>query len=137
MAKRQKMWVYSLPKEQPKEVSELLKQSVSEQADKLVENYLKPKWIKEMPEDYTFNYIVDIYTKWFRNRFYFCSKYKCPSPQALSPLFETMFARMTHRGGGKFDLAYFRHTGQWHEIFYDLTAEECLKEIKESGFFHP
>ncbi|MGI8544529.1 MAG: hypothetical protein ACR2MD_13800 [Aridibacter sp.] len=103
----------------------------------MVETVLKPEWIEEKLEDYQLNYLVDIFTKWSRNRFYFYSKYRCPDPRAISPSFEMGFARMAHIGDGKFNLAYFRHTGKWNEIYEGLTAEEYLKEIENSGFFHP
>ena len=47
-------------------------------ADKLIETDLKPKHVKRPPKNNKFNYIVDIYTKWFGNSLYFCAKYSTP-----------------------------------------------------------
>jgi hypothetical protein len=59
-----------------------------------------------------FNYITDIGAKWRRNYFYFFSIYACPGPNALSPAFDSMFARMEPLGYGKFALYFMRHTGE-------------------------
>lgn len=87
------------------------------------------------------SYIVDIYTKWHRNYFYFCAKYACPGPNALSPSFDTGFARLECAGGvGRqsfFNLSYMRHTGKWWEIRHGLSLEQCLAEVREGGFFDP
>ena len=136
MAKAKWGWVYSPKKPQPNKVSEQLQKEISEKAVELVE-FLKPKWIEENTEGYEHNHIVDIYSQWSRNRFYFCSKYACPGPNSVSPFFETKFARMTPTSNEKFNLAYFRYTGQWNEIFEDLTWEECFELIKEGNWFQP
>jgi hypothetical protein len=43
------------------------------------------------PENRQFNYIIDIFGKWYRSYFYFCGRYYCPGPNAISPTFETRF----------------------------------------------
>ncbi len=135
MAKSKYMWVYS-PKKTNLKLSEKLQNNIEEKSAELVE-FLKSKWIAEKPKDNDLNYIVDIYSQWSRNRFYFCSKYACPSPNAMAPFFEMKFARMTPAGSEKFNLAYFRHTGQWSEVFESLSWEECFELIKEGGIFQP
>jgi hypothetical protein len=117
VVKRQKAWIYSPPKPPKPKVPETLKVEV---------------------ERHDFNYIVDIYTKWYRNYFYFCAKYCCPSPNALSPSFEDKFARMEYIGGdGRFNLSFMRYTGQWIEIYTDLSLDESLAAITDDPWFHP
>ncbi len=84
-----------------------------------------------------YNYIADIHSKWYRNYFYFCATYNCPSPNAISPSFETKFARMEYIADNKFNLAYMRHTEQWFEVFQDISMDECLKLIEENPIFTP
>lgn len=130
-------WVHS-PSSGPKpKVPESLKTQVQEKAQKLVEEVLKPQHIQEPPKDAEFNYLTDIFTKWYRNCFYFCSTYACPGPGAISPSFEARFARMEYVGDGKFNLAYMRHTEQWWEIFTDLSLEETLEMIRDDPHFQP
>lgn len=83
-----------------------------------------------------FNYIVDVYTKWYRSSFYFCATYACPGPQAISSSFETKFARMEYAGDGLFNLSYMRHTGKWFEIFKGLSIDECLETIRDFPPLH-
>ena len=134
MTKRQKMWIYS-PRKKP--VPDLLKAEVQSRANELVENFIKPEHIKPPPKDIEWNYIVDIYTKWHGSYFYFCAKYCSPGPNAISPSFETKFARMGYFGNNRFNLSYMRHTGRWWEIYTDLSLEECLTAIKDEPHFLP
>jgi hypothetical protein len=67
MKKRQKAWVFC-PEKSPKPmVPENIKAEVETKAKELVESFLKPEYIKPPPEDMRFNYVVDIYTKWYRS----------------------------------------------------------------------
>jgi hypothetical protein len=118
-------------------VPDNVKTEVETKANELVESFLKPEYIEPPPEDMRFNYVVDIYTKWYRNYFYFCAKYACPSPEAISPFFETKFARMEYVGKGLFNLSYMRHTGSWFEIFQKLSVDECLEVMKDLPHFQP
>jgi hypothetical protein len=83
------------------------------------------------------NYLVGLHARWRGPFFYFCSRYCSPGPRALSPFFESKFARLQYAGDERFNLAYFRHTGQWWEIAQLLSLEECLAEIEAGGLFTP
>ena len=135
---RQKMWVYSPLK--PK-VMNVVKAELETKAAKLINTTLKPEHVKPPPKNAKWNYIVDMYTKWHGSYFYFCAKYACPAPNAMSPYFETGFARLEYSGGvggqSRFNLSYMRHTGKWWEIRHGLSLEQCLAEIREGGLFHP
>ena len=135
---RTKTWVYSPPK--PK-VPDAVKVELRAKATEMINTVLKPEYIKPPPKNAKWNYIVDLYTKWHRNYFYFCAKYACPGPNAMSPYFETGFARLEYMGGAgrqsRFNLSYMRHTDRWWEIRHSLSLEQCLAEIREGGLFHP
>jgi hypothetical protein len=118
-------------------IPESTKAQVKARADTLVEKVLKPKYIEPPPKNSDFNYLVDIFTKWHGNYFYFCSRYNCPSPRALSPSFEDKFARLEYSGPDRFNLAFKRHTGQWVDIYPGLSLEECFHEIEDGTFFFP
>ena len=98
---------------------------------------IKPRSVKPAPTTNDYNYIADIHSKWYRNYFYFCATYICPSPNAISPSFETKFARMEYVADNKFNLAYMRHTEQWFEVCQDISMDECLKSIEENPIFVP
>jgi len=137
MPKRKMAWVYT-PSKQPKpKVPESIKTEVEKKANELVESTLKPQHIKSPPPNTDFNYIVDIYTNWYRSYFYFCAKYCCPSPNAIALDFEVKFARMEYVGDNKFNLAYMRHTEQWWELYQGLSLDQCLATIKDDPNFMP
>ena len=135
--KSKKTWVYSPAKPPKPKVPETEKQLISQKCNELIETELKPKYIKLPPTDNDWNYLVDIFGKWYRNYFYFCSTYNCPSPNAISPSFEDKFARLEYVGKDSFNIAYMRHTGKWWEIFQGLTLEQCLEEMKNNIILHP
>lgn len=137
MAQRQKMWVYSPPKPPKPKVPEGVKAEVTARANELVEQILKPEHVKPPPAEPGFNYIVDIKNKWYRSYFYFYAVYNCPGPGALSPCFETEFTRLEYVGAGRFNLAYRRYTGQWHEVYQGLTLDESLAAVREDPWFRP
>ena len=137
MPKSRKSWVYSPPKPLKPRVPEYVKKDLQKKAEELVETVLKPQHIKPPPEDARFNYLVDIYTKWYRHSLYFCSKYHCPGPNAISPHFEYKFARLEYLGTGRFNLSFMRHTGKWVQIYTDLTAEQSLAVVRDDPWFDP
>ena len=137
MSSKRKIWTANSHKQTKPKVPQLMKSTLKEKADEVIKNTLKPKHIKLPPTDNDFNYLVDIYSKWYRNYFYFCSKYNCPSPKAISSSFETKFARIEYIGHERFNLSYMRHTGQWWEIYQDLSMLECLQLIPEEPHFIP
>jgi hypothetical protein len=119
-------------------VTASIKTEVETKAKDLIENVLKPKHVQPPKKGEHFNYITDIGSKWYRNYFYFFSTYACPSPNALSPTFESMFARMEPLGNGKFTLYFMRYTGkEWVGVFDDLSVDECMKAIQDDEWFVP
>jgi hypothetical protein len=122
--------MYVPPKPPKPKVPKYLKSPVKTKADELVESFLKPHCIKEPPKDYQWNYVVDIFTKWYQRYFYFCSTWRSPSPNAISEYFEIRFARLEYAGDEKFNMAYMRYTGQWWEIFQGLALDQCIEEIR-------
>ena len=126
-SRKKKTWVYSPPRKPKPKVPDEIKQELQEKADEIVEKILKQEYLKPVPEQLTLNHIIEIYTKWYRNYFYVCSKYKCP-PEAISSSFESNFARMEYLDKNKFKLSYMRHTGQWWPLSTG-SMEDCLKSI--------
>lgn len=139
MAKKKpkRMWIDSPRKPTPPQVPDDIKGEVEAKANELVETHLKPTYIKPPPKDQRWNYIINIFTRRHRCFFYFCSTYACPGPNALSPTFESRFARMEYVGDGKFNLAYMRHNGKWWEVNQGLTVVRCIEAIRDGGIFQP
>ena len=64
-------WGYDPKKTASPKVPDALKRKVETEANALIETVLKPRHIQPPPENPQFNYIVDIFTQWYRNYFYF------------------------------------------------------------------
>ena len=125
------------PAKKSASVSAPIKAEVEAKARDLIENVLKPKHVQPPPAGEQFNYIIDIGAKWHSKYFYFFAIYACPGPNALSPTFESKFARMEPLGGGKFALYFLRHTGEWVGIYDSLSADECMNAIRDGPWFVP
>ncbi|MGL5033025.1 MAG: hypothetical protein ACRC6M_04390 [Microcystaceae cyanobacterium] len=132
-----KGWFYAPDKPQKSKVTDAQKALITQQMTELIEQEFKPRCIKEPPTDNDFNYLVDIFGKWYRCWFYICGTYNCPGPGAIAPSFEVKFTRLEYVAPDQFNLAYFRHTGQWWEIAVNLTLEQALAEIKTNPILQP
>ena len=139
MTKRQKRWMYDPPKSKSAGtgVPEVVKTEVTTKANELIETVLKPKHIQPPPDNPQFNYIIDIYGKWYHRYFYFCATYRVPGPNAIVPSFEAKFARMEYAGNNRFHLSFMRYTEQWVELYTGLSLDECLEAIRDEPFFFP
>lgn len=134
---RQKVWMIVPPKKVKCKVPEHIKIKVEEKAENLIQLVLKPEHIKTPQEKENFNYIVDIYSRWHRSYFYFCAKYRCPSPNRISEFFESRFARLEYIGNERFNLSYMRYTEQWIELLTGLSLDECLESIRNDPLYTP
>lgn len=58
-----------------------------------------------------FNWPVEVFHEWRGKAFYVCARYRTPRGGPDDD-FVVRSGRMTMTGFGRFDLAYFRHTGK-------------------------
>jgi hypothetical protein len=114
-----------------------VKSQVEAKARELIDKELKPGHVKPPPVGSLSNYLIDITLRWHGSTLFFVAVYACRGPNAISPTFEDRFARLRPAGGGKFDLSFMRHTGQWVELFQGQTLDECLQEIRDDPWFIP
>lgn len=136
MAKQQKRWVYS-PSKAKLTVPPAFKDEIKRRGDELIESVIAPAHLKPPPVDPQFNYIEQIDCYWRGRYFYFYSTYRVTGPNAITPTFESKFARMEYQGNETFALAFQRHNGQWIEIGVGLSCEQCFDRIESDPFFHP
>ena len=137
MPKQKKTWMYSPARDPKSAASAATKAEVEKKANELIASALTPKHIQPPPENPKNNYVTGLSTKWHGRYFYFVATYACQGPNAISPTFEVNFARLEHTALGKFNLAYMRHTGAWHELFAGLTLDECLTAVRDDPLFQP
>ncbi len=105
-------------------------------ADKFVDEFYKPTFIRPPPPDERFNYVVDFSTKWHGAYLQFIARYACPGPNAISPFFEIAFARLGYFRPDRWSLWARRHNDQWIDMGHQMTTEECFKEMRENPWFH-
>ena len=137
MAKKKprRTWMPSTSKKAKAPLSGTAKTDLDTKAKKLVNDVLKSRYVQPPPKDARFNYITDVWFKWIGSTLYFGATYACPGPTAISPSFETRFARLEHNGGGRFTLSYMRHNDKWFRLPGSFTADECLEAIENDGHF--
>lgn len=133
--KKQRTWVYSPTP--ASSVPRSAKEGLTAAATEIVETVFKPEYLKPPPKDQRFNCIADIYVQWRGHCLLFRSRYVCPGPNAMSPFFESSFARIACMANGTFDVAYMRHTGKWWTVYMGLSQKEALATVRDEIIFHP
>ena len=135
MKSNKKYWVRSNIQTIKAKPSESEKREIADSFVLLFESF-KKQYISKTPNK-EYNYTVDIYSKWYQNYFYLCEKIEPGRLNNLIEGVEKKFVRLTYTGKNKFDLSYFRHTGQWELVTQDLTLDECKEMILSVPVFHP
>ena len=125
-AKREMVWVYSPT------ANDAQKLAITRQFEPVIDE-LKKK-IRPLPESQEFNHCIDVFGKWRGNHYSIMQKFKTGT-HAVVDFFDTGLARLEYYGEGKFNLAYFRHTGQWVTIYQDITTDDAKKAILEDSWF--
>jgi hypothetical protein len=115
-------------------------QQLREQIDRWADAWIKKKFARALElraaDPGPFNYPIEVFSEWRGKAFYICAKYRAKSPRPGDD-FVVRSARMTLTGFGRFDLAFFRHTGRWITVYHALTAAESLKEMERNEVFWP
>ena len=136
--KRPKQWVWSpSSRASGPTLDAATRSEVQAKARELIDAVLKPKHVKPPPEDGRFNYLTDITLKWHGSTLFLVAVYACPGPNALSPSFESRFARLKPAAGGRFDLDFMRHTGQWVPLYQGIALDQCVEAIRDDPWFTP
>src|SRR5437763_7173121 len=115
MPKPLKAWPFGVEKKPKVSLPGTLRDEVDTNARELIETVLKPKHVQPPPTGHQLNYITDITTKWIGSKCYFVAIYASPGANAISPTFDSKFARMEYVGDDGFALSFMRHTGEWVE----------------------
>ena len=127
-----KKWMASAPKVK---ITNSAKYIINKDAYDLINKILKPRYVKSEMENICPNQLFDIDLKWRGNSFYFLAKYNCLGENAISPTFESKFARLVFVGNDKFNLSYMRHNDTWFELHTGLSIQQCFKAIETQPYF--
>ena len=137
MAKSQRGWYRVEEKQVKPKVPAAIKAELKAKADMMIETVLKPMHVKPKELNSNWNYITDICCKWHGAYFYFYAIYASDHEDAISPTFESKFARIEYIGENQVGISFMRHTGTFIELQHDISMEACLEAISEGGWFTP
>ena len=93
-------------------LSKSQKERILASAARFAESHYKTK-VAPPPKNPRGNYVIDYSVRWRGSYLHFIAKYACPSPNALFPEFDHMFARLGCFGPDRFNLWARRYTGEW------------------------
>ena len=136
MKKSPKAWRVKPKKSLLAMPSEAEKKEVASFFAPLIESF-KKNYIKTERNPHIDIYTIDIYTKWYRNSFYFCELSKSESPYRIKDEFESKFLKLQYISENQFELFYSRHTGQWFLVARNVTLEACQEMILANPVYHP
>ena len=126
VSKSRKVWVYA-PTATPAQ-----KLAIEKDFEPIIEAIKKN--LQPLPEPQEYNHCIDIFGKWRGNHYSIMQKFKT-GKNAMVEYFDVGLARLEYYGQDRFNLAYFRHTGQWFTIFENISTEDAKKTILEDTWF--
>ncbi len=112
------------------------KHTISESCQAFIEQVLQPRFLPEVRPT-RFNYPIEIFGKWHGGKYRFIQRFRSDREDALEPEFDSPFARLEYVSRDRFDLSYFRHTGQWWTVYRGVSLSEALSLLETEGIFHP
>lgn len=105
------------------------KAGVAETCNRFIAEKLKPRFLREIRPT-QFNYPVDISGKWRGSKYSFLTRYRSGFPDNAGEEFDAPFVRLDHVedivDGLRFNLMWYRHTGQWWRLHTALPLEGAL-----------
>lgn len=135
---RKKVWVYNPQKIKP-QLSENKKAEIFAECQKFIDSKLLPYLAKNFNKNKKQSRFVEIKCNWHRNFLYFIAYYKNVKIKMNNSEWEEKFARLEYQENNKFSIAYFRHTGKWHNLNCGnkVSLKECFKMILEESYLQP
>jgi len=127
-------WFYVGARGSGGKLSVAKKLAITAECENLIASVLMPRFLPEIrPTE--FNYPITIYGKWHGNKYRFITRFRSDDPNSISPEFEAPFARLAYVGRDRFDLSYYRHTGEWFRLWLLKTPKRA--EILEISAYPP
>ena len=133
MTKRPRVWAYAPRPIKPPEAE---KRAVAAACEAFIDIILIPRFLPRIrPTE--FNYPIALRGSWFGSAYRFSQRWRSDDPTALAEEFEVPFSRLVYRGPDRFDLHWFRHTGQWWPLSDGFSLAGALAEIEREPLLQP
>lgn len=139
MAKTKKKAVWGWVKETPKTPTSSLNKAAIEASFQDILETLRAKDCKvETPEnDASLGlYPIEVGFKWHQRFLYIAYNQRDAREGVIAPYWEYRTARIECTSNTTFNLAYFRHTGQWWTIYEGLNLEDAKESILNDPWFN-
>jgi hypothetical protein len=133
--KNQRIWISKESMKTKLKLTDSEKNDIMTQCQPLV-HLFKNQYVIENP-DTRFDYLVDVYAKWYHNYLYFCEKFKSEHANRIKDEYEVKFIRLELTGKDRYNFSYYRHTGQWFLVTIDLTLKDCMEMMQANPNFQP
>jgi hypothetical protein len=108
----------------------MAKVNAESQGRPIRQQFLQAHFHQAAARDQRFNYLVDFSTKWHGPYLQFIARYACPGTNALSPFFETAFARLGYFRDDAWSIWARRHNDQWMVLGHQLTNRGMFSEMR-------
>lgn len=118
------------------DVPDRVKAEVEAEAAALLDEHLRPRYVKRPRGKPRNIYAAELFTKWRGRHFTFVARYACPQRWAAGRSFDRGFARIGYEAGGTFELGYLRHNDKWWTVHTGLTLKKAIQQIRDCGTFH-
>lgn len=112
------------------------KATITSACQKFIETILIPRFLPTIIPS-QLNYPVDIQGKWHGSKYRFLQRYRSGFEDNLGEEFDAPFTRIDWIGHDRFDVQWYRHTGQWFCLYQSLSLTDALKAIENNEMLHP
>ena len=120
----------------PVKPSEAEKAAIAARCDAFIAEVLVPRFLPEVrPSE--FNTPIALHGSWRGTAYRFIQRWRTSGRHGPVEEFDVPFVRLVHMGRDRFDLHWFRHTGQWWPLRQGLTLDAALAEIEGDPVLHP
>ncbi|MFN0200179.1 MAG: hypothetical protein ACKVTZ_01590, partial [Bacteroidia bacterium] len=135
-SKKKAVWGW-FPSEPKVKASSLDKPAIELAFQEVLETLQEKNCKEETPEnDASLGlYTISVGLKWHRHFLYICYNQRDAREGAIQPYWEDRTARIECTSNTTFNLAYFRHTGQWATVYEELSLADTKSSILNDPCF--
>jgi hypothetical protein len=111
------------------------KDAIAAVCERFVADTLKPRFLPVVRPT-KFNYPVEIFGRWWGNKYSFIIRYRSGFHDNLGEEFDAAFTRLDHveehLAGICFNVMWRRHTGQRFRLYAAVTLDEALHLVSSN-----